>query len=267
MTANKAVVWVLGVAVAGVFLSRGLGHVGRLSGEESRFDLLLAAQLTLAASSVAGGRVELSWEVTGLQADVEKYEYQSGSLGSPLGPWMAMELENAARRVTVDGLSAGAVYAFRMKVTDENGIEYLSNQAVAAIELLEAEVETVAGLCDGAELGVVHFELGRSEIDEGYRGNERTLRMIANRLRQEVTGGRLVLVVGYASGDGVASFNLDLSERRAREVARDLSEERGVAALLVPLAMGERHDEPVLGRENERNRRVVVGLCSREADE
>ena len=259
MTFGKANV--LATVAAVVFFVAGMHHARKLGTEEPRVDLVLAARLELEARSVAGGRIALTWKLHDFSGAIQKYEYQNGPLGGPSGTWTAID-KPKGRRLTIGGLKNGLIYGFRMRATDENDVAYLSNQAIAAaIQLDTPEPVTSSELCDGRQLGVILFERGRHEIDEGFGDNQASLEGIKGTLREGVGADRLVLVAGYASAQGRASYNLDLSEKRAWEIVRHLESLQRVGGRFVPLAMGERPGEAVLDRAHESHRKVVVKLC------
>ena len=263
MTTTK-IVHALAVVVAIPFLLIGLNYADRLPLDESRFDTVLAARVELSARPVADGTIRLSWNLSNFGSEVIEYEYQKGPLGSSYGEWTPI-VGPEEPRWTVGELTNGVLYNFRMKATDENNVEHLSNPAIAApiaFDTPEEDVRPSNVICDGDELGTVLFDVGHDEIDDDFGSNRLSLLSIANGLPNEaVVSDAIVLVVGYASAEGSASYNLDLSERRAREVVLRLSGPQGFAGQLVPLAMGERHDELALDRDGEENQRVVVTLC------
>ena len=98
-------------------------------------------------------------------------------------------------------------------------------------------------------------------IDTNFDDNRDSMNNIVAGLSNGVPSDRLVLVAGHASAKGRASENLDLSEKRAHAVVTHLSGLDGVGGRLVPLAMGENPDRPILHRDSEREQKVMVTLC------
>lgn len=111
-----------------------------------------------------------------------------------------------------------------------------------------------------AEVGysvVVPFAFDSSDIQEA---GERLLEAFIERVGAAPSERDYVLIEGYATAVGVASYNLDLSERRAKAVEEFLPIAWQQGAIVV--SRGERHDEAIPGKDDVANQRVRLVLCS-----
>ena len=231
-------------------------------------DLPLAARIQLTARP-ADGEVELKWSVFDAPQNITNWEYQSRLAGGSYGAWKDVDTDGTSEGQTVEGLTNGLIYAFRVKFTNSYGDDILSNEAIALPALHEVvEAETPrARFCTGDQLGIVDFARGRHRISLDYLSNRVSLANVVSGIDDRVGNAAPVLVAGYASGTGEPAYNLNLSQRRADAVATYLRNSvRSPNVRLVTMAMGERHAEPVPDRENERYQKVVVTACGSESE-
>ena len=181
----------------------------------------------------------------------------------------------------VRGLENGRVYVFRVRAVRGKIAGAPSNEAsVVPLERRDdgerAEMQVamlmrkVAALearhsCACEVLSEVLFEhdsasvLPTSDAALATR-NETALSAVITRL-QDAETELVVVVTGYASPPGRASYNLDLSESRAVAVIEYLSRRAGPwNGEFAALASGERRDR-IGGGNDDDDRRAVVALC------
>lgn len=253
-----------------VFFLRGSSVVSGLPTSPPPSELPSPSRVELQAES-ADGSVELTWSFGDVQLDAANWQYQRRQLGGRYGAWNDIRLTanspREAGRHHIGGLTNGRLYIFRIRVANTDRADEWSNE-VAVVPSVQhpAPARPVnAGSCDGTLLGEIHFRVRRDEVDTGFRDNQNSLTKILRELGNEANRDKRVFVAGYASADGKASANLDLSEKRAAAVVRHLSS-AGIGGRLIPLAFGERPDEPVPGKDSELHRKVSVTLCRDEPE-
>lgn len=106
-----------------------------------------------------------------------------------------------------------------------------------------------------AKLGSVYFDKNSNEIDKVAKAQLDAL-IITLKIKKEGT----VYLGGYASEEGGAEYNLQLSERRTSQIAQYLKKQ-GVNMLVVPLPFGEvAQDLNASEEERRQNRRVDLFL-------
>jgi len=256
----RYLIWTLEVAIFGLFLWGARGCLAQLpEGDPMSVDL---------TAQPADRQVTLQWQPSNLPSEVQAVEYRKRLDNRPYGDWESVPHASLElKQHTIDGLQNGLVYVFRVQATYGTDAQLWSNEVTAVPSLLRAvsPVPHLDGRCgphgvgDGDELETVRFRVRRHAVDLQFEDNGESLSRLVEKLG---TGSaeQVVLVMGYASATGSASYNLDLSERRAHAVVNHLGE-RSVEARFFVLAMGERHDEPIPGGTEERHQRVVVRLC------
>ena len=107
---------------------------------------------------------------------------------------------------------------------------------------------------------ILKFGFDCSKVNEQ---GETALVVLAQQLRHESRENGYVIVEGYASSVGNASYNLDLSERRAEAVATELKKRLSPHwhQRLIIVSRGERHEEVSLDKEHDVNQKVRVAFC------
>jgi outer membrane protein OmpA-like peptidoglycan-associated protein len=124
-------------------------------------------------------------------------------------------------------------------------------------------LQTPHGNARASEQSEVHFA---RKQDNSFRGSIRTLRVMQKLLLSGPAGQRLQ-VTGHADDGGDATFNLELSKRRVRGVARWLMANGVAADQLQLLACGRRlaGGEPRAETARAQNRRVALQLVAPDA--
>ena len=217
----------------------------------------------------ANRSVTLRWRAQNLPFQARDIKYRYRLMNDGYGSWMPTLNEPRIQGYhVVEGLTNGLVYVFDIEASDGNASALRSNEVTVVPTLLEAEPAVPTdGDCephapgDGDRIGKVLFRIGEHEIDIRFGTNRSSLASIVRRLQDEISVAHAALVIGYASTTGNASYNLDLSERRARSVMERL-EQFEIGTDLFALAMGERHEEAVVDGVHARQQRVVVRLCT-----
>ena len=231
----------------------------------------------LLRAEAGDGSVNLSWEYAD---DVQPagWELQRRDDGDEYRA--TRKLRGTVRNHVVEDLINGRTYFFRVRARNQEGerkpwsaekpaiptgIESASAQSLVRIE------ETLSGihrLLSGSDdpskkalrcntvLGDVLFEFQEAKLTTSAAA---ILKRMVEWLVSTKAGGP-VIVTGYASAMGPASYNLNLSEDRASAVRGFL--DAGVDNVeFIEVAKGERHDQPIAGKESRENQRVVVTLC------
>lgn len=137
-------------------------------------------------------------------------------------------------------------------------ITILCATLIMGVAPLSAASETLTPAAEAAA-GEVRFATNRTAFDAAAIVE---LDRLAKAQRAGGAGG--VLVVGHADTRGQASYNLDLSARRARAIAQDLIA-RGVPAAAVSIEARGQADPAVStpdGVSEAANRRVTVTLAA-----
>ena len=206
------------------------------------------------------------------------FEYQQRLLnGVYRDVWTPMD---EPRKHLVPGLSDGQVYVFRVRAVRGGDIFGApSNEASVVPFGTNGSERTKTGLamltkrvtaleagtsCADEVRGDVRFEHDSSSVlptsNPGLATrNAAQMRAILANLPDAETH-RVVLVKGYASTPGRASYNLDLSESRALAVVEYLSQRSGAwNGEFVALAEGEQQNW--IGGRPEEDRRAVVTFC------
>lgn len=108
---------------------------------------------------------------------------------------------------------------------------------------------------------VLDFDFDRSEVSEQ---GKKALAALAKQLGSAPRAHDYVVVEGHATSVGDASYNLDLSERRAEAVAKELKNSLSSHwhQRLIIVSRGERHDETSLNKDDNANQKVRVALCT-----
>ena len=199
-------------------------------------------QLTLHGEPRNRGAV-LRWTVSAAFDGDGDLEYQTALLNDPY-PDDTVDIAGNPDHVRVENLINGRVYVFRMRIN--GGVWSNEVSLVPTAEMIEGQ-HPPSQTCK--QLGVVRYRRGVYRLDLAENGA--SLRRIVERLQRMAGAPGRAVAAGYASARGRASYNLDLSERRANGVVEHLREvlERPVVAT----AMGERHEEAVLDRGDERH--------------
>ncbi|MCY3837046.1 MAG: hypothetical protein OXH09_00040 [Gammaproteobacteria bacterium] len=208
-------------------------------------------QLTLHGEPRNRGAV-LHWTISASFVGDGDLEYQTALLNDPY-PGDTVGIEGNPDHILVEGLTNGRVYVFRMRI---NGGMWSNEVNLVPTAEIEAQ-RPPSQACE--QLGVVRYRRDVYRLD--FAENGASLNRIVDRLERMAGAPGRAVAAGYASARGRASYNLDLSERRANGVVEHLREilDRPVVAT----AMGERHEEAVLDRGDERNQQVVVTWCNR----
>lgn len=218
------------------------------------------------------GHVKLTRVVTGDCEGTFQYQ-QRRMMGDFSGAqWSAA---SGCSSHVVEGLENGVVYVFRVRVLHERSGTGPPSDEVAVVPVphtepsvndTEVPVSDSGDFCTQDVLGEVSFGhdstsvIPRSNADLAQR-NGMQLANVLRRLRR-TEPRRLVVVKGYSSAPGRASYNLDLSELRAEAVIEYLYRRAPAwRRKLVAVAKGERH-HLLDGRREGENRRAVVILCA-----
>ena len=206
--------------------------------------------------------ITLEWEHTG-DTRVAKWQYQQREYeGRAVGDWSDIPKTNGERHV-VENLVNGQVYAFRVRgVGSEKAVGATSKEVAATPMAVPKPVNGPPRTADcGQVLGQVQFSKMSARIDTVV-ANEQVERIRRKLHEGAGIGQRVIMIAGYASADGPASYNLDLSELRASAVKKLLKESFRSGHEFITASMGERHEDMVLGKKNSGNRRAVVALCA-----
>lgn len=149
------------------------------------------------------------------------------------------------------GGTAGAIIGRQMDKQADELDRDLENADVTPIPGEDGETAGIAVRFDNALL----FDLGQATLRPGVQAD---LRDLASSLRNYP--GHDAVIVGHASTDGSASFNQNLSERRARAVNDFLIAQGLSASRLQAYGVGE--TEPLAGipGESPMNRRVEIAI-------
>ena len=143
-------------------------------------------------------------------------------------------------------------------------VEQAGEAVVVGLAGIEAKLESreppVAQLCDGENVGRFYFDRGSYSL-AGDEDSWDTIRPTVERL-QRLAKDRLVLVVGYASAVGFATYNLHLSEMRALCTVRCLRDGLdGQRLVFREIAKGEALEESSRRGDGRGSRRVDVIVC------
>ena len=226
------------------------------------------------------GEASLEWKLS-VDDFSGRFEYQHRLLnGVYPDAWSPTQ---GSWKHVVEGLENGLVYVFRVRALRENQLAGAASNEASVVpsetngrpERTETETplaalkRKVAALearysCSDSVLAEVWFDHGSALVlptaspDLATR-NETALSAALTNLRD--AEAQLVVVTGYASAPGRASYNLNLSEARALAVIEYLTKRAEPwNGEFVALANGERWDGSGGGEDNE-NRRAVVALC------
>ena len=236
------------------------------------------------------GTVTLSWEYRG-SSEVDRWEYQKREYGGRYGDEWRDIGEKKLRYFVVRPLVNGRVHQFRVRARGPGHSEGVPSNEVEATPIGIAETlgtslavtientltNVIQGIADENTLTGVIQNVAESEPAAGcdaiigkvtFALDDAVLTAKAEKKLAEaverLTSGEVngpVVVTGYASADGPASHNLDLSERRADAVREFLDARVGDNVQFIEVARGERHGDAITGKEREDNRRVLVTLC------
>lgn len=222
--------------------------------------------------------VELEWTVAGsFDGGFEYRQKRAGGVFSEDG-WMGV---GTGSSYVVGGLNNGLVYVFQVRaVHASRGPSAPSDEAVVVpfgsvegfrhleVQLLTLKRDVAALMdwnrCADGVLGEIRFDHGSTSVmpmsnAELAAQNRAQLNGIVEGLRSD-GAGKIVVVTGYASAPGRATYNLDLSESRAEAVMEYLERSGAWDGEIHVIAEGERRDRLGDTREEE-DRRAVVALC------
>lgn len=223
-------------------------------------DLVVGLRVIAKGRGDADGRLQAE-SVKFTQDDLEIAE----TLAARLGP-IDRQLEDAAARLSasenhgrqmqgqVEELNEG----LRVARGQARGAQETADEAIDGVQAANTRIESLDEY-DSTDRVDIHFAADSHELSAEAR---ESLDQFAERINTEK--GFLLEVSGFASSDGDEAYNRRLSERRARQVMRYLSEERGIPLrrIISPYGFGENRpladNSSVEGRR--KNRRVEVRL-------
>ena len=177
----------------------------------------------------------------------------------------------------VTGLKNGRIYAFCVRESGQRPNAYSQEVLVAVpavsaarLHLIEDRLGALEAKhldpCGGqitVELGTLHFDADSSTLPPSDPELSKRNTAAWATLRRKMhgrSGGRL-LVSAYASSDYPASYNLDLSERRAESVVASLRQTLGNDRRFLAAFFGEQHDVLKSRRDDPGDRRVRIHWC------
>ena len=225
------------------------------------------------------GSVSLSWEFAD-SAPPAAWEIQQRNDGDEYRA--TRTLRGTVRNHVVEGLVNGRTYFFRVRARNHEGREgpWSAEEPAIPIGIGSASAQSLARIEETLS-GIYLLLSGSDDPSRTARGCDTVLGGVLFEFRKArltksamtilegmtewlvVTKARgPVIVTGYASAKGPASYNLDLSEDRA-DAVRGFLDARVEDVEFIEVAKGERHDEPVAGKEGRVNQRVIVTLCRR----
>jgi outer membrane protein OmpA-like peptidoglycan-associated protein len=139
----------------------------------------------------------------------------------------------------------------------------MDKQEAALRQQLSGSGVSVTRVGDGIVLNMPHditFESGRDTIHPDFAGTLDSVALVLNKYKDT-----LVEVNGYTDSDGAASYNQELSERRASAVSVYLANQRVDVRRLVSRGFGE--SDPIASNASSagkaRNRRVEIHIGPR----
>ena len=177
-----------------------------------------------------------------------------GAAGGTIGALIGKKAGNTAVGAIIGGAIGGTAGAFIGRKMDRQAEEI--KRTVPGAEVIKAG----EGLIVKFDSGIL-FDFNKSDVKDNARVN---LQNLANSMKNNPETN--ILVVGHTDDVGSDSYNLGLSERRAREVRQYIASQ-GIASSRLDIE-GRGEVEPIADNTSEsgraQNRRVEIVIVANE---